>query len=89
MIVGGESGGPQARPCHVEWVRSLVRQCQAAGVSCFVKQLGSDAVSGDDNDAAHVQSGTRYALGTLLFRDRKGGDPTEWPEDLRVREFPR
>jgi hypothetical protein len=20
--------------------------------------------------------------------DRKGGDPTEWPEDLRVREFP-
>jgi len=20
--------------------------------------------------------------------DRKGGDPSEWPEDLRVREFP-
>lgn len=22
------------------------------------------------------------------FRDKKGGDPAEWPEDLRVREFP-
>lgn len=22
-------------------------------------------------------------------RDRKGGDISEWPEDLRVREFPR
>lgn len=23
-----------------------------------------------------------------LLRDRKGGDPSEWPEDLRVREWP-
>jgi len=23
-----------------------------------------------------------------VLRDRKGGDPSEWPEDLRVREFP-
>lgn len=21
-------------------------------------------------------------------RDKKGGDPAEWPEDLRVRKFP-
>jgi hypothetical protein len=21
-------------------------------------------------------------------RDKKGGDPSEWPEDLRVRQFP-
>jgi len=24
----------------------------------------------------------------ILLRDRKGGDPSEWPEELRVREFP-
>lgn len=24
----------------------------------------------------------------LKFKDRKGGDPSEWPESLRVREFP-
>lgn len=25
---------------------------------------------------------------TWILRDRKGGDTWEWPEDLRVREFP-
>lgn len=37
VIVGGESG-PNARPCDVAWIRSIVRQCQEAGVACFVKQ---------------------------------------------------
>jgi protein gp37 len=36
-IVGGESG-PGARPMNIEWARSLVGQCRAAGVACFVKQ---------------------------------------------------
>ena len=30
-----------------------------------------------------------WTAGWLHLRDRKGGDPSEWPEDLRVREFPR
>lgn len=38
-IVGGESG-PNARPMQLEWAQSLVDQCRAAGVACFVKQLG-------------------------------------------------
>ena len=37
VIVGGESG-PGARPCNVEWIRSIVRQCAEAGVPVFVKQ---------------------------------------------------
>lgn len=37
-IVGGESG-PQARPMHPDWARSLRDQCQAAGVSFFMKQM--------------------------------------------------
>lgn len=41
VIVGGESG-PHARPCRVEWIRSIVEQCQAANVPCFVKQMGAD-----------------------------------------------
>jgi hypothetical protein len=24
----------------------------------------------------------------LRLFDRKGGDPAEWPEDLRIRQFP-
>lgn len=39
VIVGGESG-PQARPMHPDWVRSLRDQCQAALVPFFFKQWG-------------------------------------------------
>jgi len=39
VIVGGESG-PNARPMHPEWVRSLRDQCAAANVPFFFKQWG-------------------------------------------------
>jgi protein gp37 len=39
VIVGGESG-PNARPMHPDWARSLRDQCQAAGVAYFFKQWG-------------------------------------------------
>lgn len=39
IVVGGESG-PNARPMHPEWVRSIRDQCQAAGVPFFFKQWG-------------------------------------------------
>src|SRR5262249_3985707 len=74
IIVGGESGR-RARPCNVAWVRSAVEQCQAAGVAVFVKQLGSQPC----NEGRPL---------LLKLRDRKGGDPDEWPEDLRVRQWP-
>lgn len=73
VIVGGESG-PGARPCTIGHIRSLVRQCQAAGAACFVKQLGAKPVN---------REGVAHPL-----KDPKGGDMAEWPEDLRVREFP-
>jgi len=78
VIVGGESG-PHARPCNVEWIRSIVRQCEASRVPVFVKQLGANP----DFRVHELDWGA-----SPLF-DRHGGDPAEWPEDLRVREFPR
>lgn len=38
-VAGGESG-PDARPMHPDWVRSLRDQCTAAGVPFFFKQWG-------------------------------------------------
>lgn len=38
VIVGCESG-PNRRPCEIEHIESIVAQCQAAGVKCFVKQV--------------------------------------------------
>jgi protein gp37 len=39
IIVGGESG-PNARPMHPDWARSLRDQCAAAVVPYFLKQWG-------------------------------------------------
>lgn len=39
VIAGGESG-PRARPCDLDWLRSVRDQCQLAGVAYFLKQLG-------------------------------------------------
>lgn len=39
VICGGESG-PNARPMHPDWARSLRDQCRAAGVPFFFKQWG-------------------------------------------------
>lgn len=83
IIVGGESG-PGARPCNLEWIHSIVRQCEAAGVACFVKQLGKYPVWN------HLVPGcsVREALEPLDLKDPKGGDINEFPADLRVRQFP-
>lgn len=90
VIVGGESG-PGARPCDVAWIRDVVRQCRVAGVPVFVKQLGARSFNGDD----HVGPWPVYGDGSdpredarFRWKDPKGGDPSEWPLDLRVREVP-
>ena len=41
VIVGCETG-PNRRPCDPEWIRSIVRQCQAAEVACWVKAINVD-----------------------------------------------
>lgn len=82
VIVGGESG-PKARPCDVAWIRSIVAQCKAAGVACFVKQLGARPRERLDGVEDPLVERHRFR-----FRDAKGSDPAEWPADLRVQEFP-
>lgn len=71
-IIGGESGSG-ARESILDDHRSLIGQCRAAGTAVFEKQLGRFP----------VENG-----GRLKLRDRKGEDPAEWPEDLRVRGWP-
>lgn len=90
VIVGGESGH-DARPFQIDWARSIIRQCKAAGVACFVKQMGSVSMEGALNTGAPGFGGTPDGVIPVqrVFRDKKGGDITEWPVDLRVREFPK
>jgi len=91
VIVGGENG-PNARPFDLAWARDTIRQCREAGTACFCKQLGRRPFDG----YTLVGSAEDQRLGMpdeqpnwLTPNDPKGADPSEWPEDLRVREFPR
>jgi protein gp37 len=69
IVAGGESG-PGARPCELEWLRSLLLQCALADIPYFCKQLGSD-------------------LGRQFGAGPKGGEIEAFPDDLRIRQFPR
>jgi protein gp37 len=75
VIIGGESGNDNGdwkyRECKLEWIESLVHQCEAAGVPVFVKQLGT------------------HLAKKMGLKDRHGGDITEWPEHLRIRQMPK
>ncbi len=77
VVVGGESG-PGARPFNIEWARSIMEQCKAAGVQYFLKQIGAKPVA-----TGHWKQEIQ-----LKPRDRKGGDISEFPIDLRVRQYP-
>lgn len=73
VIVGGESlQRGRVRPCHLEWIKQIVDQCQQAGVPVYVKQTGSLAM---------YQDQPYQTMG-------KGENPDEWPEWMRVRELP-
>lgn len=73
VVVGGESGA-NARPMVIGWAKDIVRQCQAAGVPVLMKQVGAKPTN---------REGEPHKIS-----DRKGAIMEEWPEVLRVREYP-
>lgn len=75
IIIGGEShqSPKQARPFHLEWAESLIKQCQSNGAKVFFKQAGSNPY---------------YQEKPLKLKDKKGGDLSELPEFCQVREMP-
>lgn len=100
VIVGGESG-PNARPCRPAWIRSIMHQCRKGGAACFVKQMGSRIEIRNDEAGDWGRGGDvltfeetpdtcqyQGKLEIARLEDAKGGDPGEWPDDLRVRELP-
>lgn len=74
VILGGESGA-HARPCRTDWIREAVALCRDCGIPAFVKQLGANALDPTGEP--------------MRLKDGHGGDMDEWPEDLRVRQFPK
>jgi protein gp37 len=72
VILGGESG-PRSRRCELGWMRSVMEQCRSASVPVFVKQLG----------ASPHRKGLPFTI-----THKKGGDISEFPIDLQLRQFP-
>ncbi len=74
VIGGGESGsGALTRPFHTEWAEELHAHCRKHGVAFFLKQLGRNPVIGGK---------------PVRLSNPHGGDWSEWPAHLRVREYP-
>ncbi|HVE56560.1 MAG TPA: phage Gp37/Gp68 family protein [Pyrinomonadaceae bacterium] len=82
VIIGGESGQIKlkTRDCMHEWIRSIVQQCRSAQVPVFVKQLGTNSFYFDEDNPGEYEWKTK---------NKKGGDISEFPEDLQIRQFPK
>lgn len=78
LIIGGESGA-DARPFNLQWGADTLKQCREAGVPAFFKQAGSNVY--------HQASDMSNAYPVHL-KDKKGGDLSELPNYLHVRQWP-
>jgi protein gp37 len=87
IIFGGESG-KHARPTDIQWIRDGVKFCRANGVAPFVKQMGANLIH-ERYPRAEREFNNFGRVENFEFKDSHGGDMSEWPEDLRVREFPK
>jgi protein gp37 len=77
ILIGAESDDTRteriARPTDLEVIRATLDDCRAEGLVPFVKQIGSRP----------MLNGKPFPI-----RDGKGGDWSEWPDDVRVRDMP-
>jgi protein gp37 len=73
VVCGGESAQfGKCRKFDVDWARELMYDTHSWEQPFFMKQLGSRAVD----------------RGQSIAYTGKGDDPAEWPEEIRIREFP-
>lgn len=88
VIVGGESG-PDARPVHPDWVRSLRDQCAAAGTAFFFKQWGSHKPTSDCKHGTYMIPASKKEAGRLLDGIEHSAMPQHpHPEPVEARARP-
>lgn len=102
VIAGGESRKRQAdaRPSNLADFRALKAECVDAGVPFFLKQMGGRTTMERQEEAAISPVAVECEHGfdvcpkcdagkvVHLWAHKKGGDPAEWPDDLRGRALP-
>lgn len=97
LIIGGQSGArAKAKPFDILWADQPIDPHHRLGIrtSRFVKQLGSNCITGNANMHDWPEStifqarGTAFASARVKLKHPKGGDWSEWPPELRIRQFP-
>jgi len=73
-IIGGESGNDTGKYRY--------RECRQEWIEKIIDDLR------DTNIAVFVKQTGTYLAKQMGCKDRHGGDIDEWPEHLRIREFP-
>jgi protein gp37 len=79
-VIAGCESGPGARPCSVEWLRSLRDQTAAAGVAFFLKQATHEPAF----DAVTSRAGSKRKPGGVIelpYLD--GAQWAQFPEPVR------
>jgi protein gp37 len=72
--IGGGQSGAEAKPYNLNWARQLILQFASFDIPYFQKQLGAGPVNAFDV--------------AIKLKDSHGGEWSEWPNDLKVRQFP-
>lgn len=94
IITGGQSGrGAGDKPFNVSWASSTIDLCEHDHVNCFVKQLGSNCITDNANlhdwpETTRLKARGKAFASARAMLSSKGGNWDEWPEELRVRQFP-
>lgn len=81
---------PGAAPVHLDHVRSVRDQCEAAGVAFWIEGLGNLTSSFDDwNETGQLDGELIDDVMHWRFETEGGTDPNRWPEDLQgCRQWP-
>lgn len=86
VIVGCESGSNR-RPCKIEWVRSIVEQCKAAGVKIFIKQL--EMWGPNRKHLYETAQQAKLHLGEIKMKSFVTHELKDFPKDSQVRQYPK
>lgn len=82
IIIGGESGNENGkyryRPCELSWIEDIIQAYTDAEAANLIDKVPAIFIK---------QMGTHLSK-QLKMTDRHGGNIDEFPEHLRIREFP-
>lgn len=70
-----------ARPYNAPFIKDIVRQCSRTDTPCFVRRPDIVVAGHEPDDASNLVQAHPY--------NHQGMKVAEWPEDLRVHQFPK